>query len=125
MLSLPLIAITILVKTLPKASDLPLDAKVELTTEPVTDAHFLIVNQSEDLWKSIRLTINKAFYYLPSSHLPPGEELKVPLNYFGHKGGHRFDIAKGDIREFTISVRLPNNRRALKEMDFSKPNPED
>lgn len=123
MLSLPVIAITIIVMTLPKASDLPLEADIVLVTEPPSDAHFMITNESQDHWKSLRMTINQAFYYLPTNHLSPGEELKVPLEWFGHKGGHRFDIEKGTVRQFQISVRLPNNRRALKEIDYTNSEP--
>lgn len=120
MLSLPVIGITIIVQTLPKAADLPLQAEIRLVTKPAKDAHFIITNQSDELWKSVRLTINKAFYYLPADEVSPGDDLKVPLEWFGHKGGHRFDIRKGDIRLFQVSVRLPNNRRALKEIDYSE-----
>lgn len=123
MLSLPVIAITILVQTLPKVADLPLDAEIILVTKPANDARFTITNQSDELWKSVRMTINKAFYYLPTDEVPAGEQLTVPLEWFGHKGGHRFDIEKGDVRQFQISIRLPNNRRALKELDYSEQPP--
>lgn len=119
MLSSPVIAITLIMLTLPKASDLPLEAGVELVTEPAEDAHFVITNESPDLWRSVRMTINKAFYYLPTDEMAAGQKLKVPLEWFGHKGGHRFDIRKGEVRQFQVSIRLPNNRRALKEVDYT------
>lgn len=119
MLCLPVIGITIIAQTLPEASDLPLEAEISLVTEPAKDAKFTITNQSDELWKSVRMTINKAFYYLPADEVAPGAEMVVPLEWFGHKGGYRFDIAEGDIRLFQLSVRLPNNRRALKEIDYT------
>ena len=120
MLCLPAIGITIIVTTLPDASDLQLKADIRLVTEPAQDAHFVIVNQSDDLWRSVRMTINKAFYYLPKDDVPAGEKITVPLDWFAHKGGHRFDIAKGDVGLFQLSIRLPSNRRAIKEHDYSE-----
>ncbi|MEP3480700.1 MAG: hypothetical protein ABJZ55_15725 [Fuerstiella sp.] len=121
MLILPAVGITIIVSSLPEASDLPLMADIQLITEPVQDARFVITNQSDELWKSVRMTINKAYYYLPTDELAAGDRLDVPLDWFGHKGGYRFDLAKGDVRLFQVSVRLPNNRRALKEIDYETP----
>lgn len=121
MLILPGIGITIIVSSLPEASDLPLMADIQLITEPAKEGRFVITNQSDKLWKSVRLTINKAYYYLPTDELAAGAELQVPLDWFGHKGGYRFDLAKGDVRLFQVSVRLPDNRRALKEIDYETP----
>lgn len=121
MLILPVIGITIIVNTLPEASDLPLMANIQLITEPAKDGRFVITNEGDELWKSVRMTINKAYYYLPTDEVAAGDQLEIPLDWFGHKGGYRFDLAKGDVRLFQVSVRLPNNRRALKEIDYTAP----
>ena len=117
-LSLPILAVLALSRSLPPAHDQPLAMRIRLATSESGDAAIRLTNESADELQNLRVEINQAFHFLPPDALSPEGELVLPLHWFAKKSGHRFHPEKWQLETVRVSARLPNNHSAAASQQF-------
>ncbi len=119
-LSVPLLAVFALSRSLPPAHDRPLAMQIRLATTESGDAALRLTNESASELRNLRVEINQAFHFLPPDALSPEGELVLPLHWFAKKSGHRFQPEKWKLETVRVSARLPRQPSAAASQQFQR-----
>jgi hypothetical protein len=75
----------------------------------------VILNRTKESWGNVSAALNDQFFFYRREKLGPGEEMRVPLEFFATKGNAFFHPPSNDVKEVTLYAQLPSGARGVKE----------
>lgn len=75
----------------------------------------VIRNRTQESWGNVSAALNDQFYFYRREKIAPGEEIRVPLEFFATKGNAFFHPPSNVVKEVTLYAQLPTGARGVKE----------